>query len=1053
MKKNRFTLFALAVIAAVLLLVALAPAAPFPTAQATTNVPDGLTVADWAQIKSQLAPQTIADFTQQAKLTASDAAPFDYFGWSVAVSGDTAVVGAPYDDTQRGSAYVFTRSGGIWSEQAKLTASDAADHDHFGYSVAVSDDIAVVGAPYDDDAGNSSGSAYVFARSGGIWSQQAKLTASDAAAHDLFGWSVAVSGDTAIVGAPDADDGAGWPTGWGAAYVFTRSGGLWSQEAKLTPSDIVYRFGLSVAISGDTAVLGTPGDHNGGESSGAAYVFTRSGGIWSEQAKLKASDAAAFDIFGWSVAVSGDTAVIGAYGDDDGGNDSGSAYVFARSGGVWSEQAKLTASDPAAFDNFGWSVAVSGDTAVVGAPFANNGAAVDSGSVYAFTRSGGIWSEQTKLTVSPPGAHNLFGHSVAISGDTTIVGEHGDDASGFDSGAAYVFAPSYLLTVSASGMGSGNIVSNPSGIDCGLNCDAPFAVDTVVTLTATAEMSSTFTGWSGAILTTTNPITLTMDSAKAITATFALNQYTITLSAEPAEGGTVAGGGSVAHGQEVTVTATAETDYTFLHWTEGGDVVSTEASYSFTAAADRALVAHFMANAVYGFSLSPTTAVQSADPDTTVTYTLSLTNTGNAADVVSFSVAGNSWAVELPAPVALGVGASAQVEIAVTVPANSAGGATDNAIVTATSTGNPNATATSTLTTSANNLYGVILASVTAEQNANRGETITYTLTITNSGNSTDSFGFTANGNTWPVAMPTPITLAMGETAQVAVAITVPANATGGETDSVTITATSVGQPSETASTALTTSVNYLFGVTMTAEMAAQSASPGHTVVYSVMLTNSGEATDTFTLAATTNDWPTSLPSSISLAAGATESFVVEVVVPVTASQGEVDSVLVVATSSNDAEATATVTLTTTARVGVVLVPGLNGTAITTTVGSDAVYEMQLINNSDITHTFGVTVTGASWETVVALADVGDARRIDAEALSVTLGPGEAATLRVTVVVPDDAVAGSVDTALITATARDDATVTHSLSIVTTAVVDTTAPSGNYIYLPMVIRP
>ncbi len=254
--------------------------------------------------------------------------------------------------SESGSAYVFVRSGTTWSQQAKLTAFDAAAIDQFGYSVAISGDTAIVGAYGDDDAGSASGSAYVFVRSGTTWSQQAKLTALDAAASDQFGYSVAISGDTAIVGAY-LDDDAGSASG--SAYVFVRSGTTWSQQAKLTASDGAASdlFGYSVAISGDTAIVGAYGDDDAGSDSGSAYVFVRSGTTWSQQAKLTALDAAAVDCFGYSVAISGDTAIVGAYLDDDAGSASGSAYVFVRSGTTWSQQAKLTASDGAASDQFG----------------------------------------------------------------------------------------------------------------------------------------------------------------------------------------------------------------------------------------------------------------------------------------------------------------------------------------------------------------------------------------------------------------------------------------------------------------------------------------------------------------------------------------------------------------------------------------------------------------------------------------------------------------------------------------------------------------------------
>ena len=316
-------------------------------------------------------------WSQQAKLTASDAAAGADFGVSVAISGNTIVVGADLDD-DAGSAYVFVRSGTSWSQQAKLTAGDAAPGDQFGFNVGISSETVVVGAVSDDTI---TGSAYVFVRSGTSWSQQQKLTASDAAVGDLFGWAVTIGGDTVVAGAPGDNTAAG------SAYVFVRSGTSWSQQAKLTASDAAAgdSFGRNaVGISGDTLVVGAPFDDTGaGSDAGSAYVFVRSGTSWSQQQKLTAGDAAAGDTFGISVGISVDTVVIGARLDDDGGNGSGSAYVFTRSGTSWSQQQKLTASDAAAGDGFGFSVSISGNTVVAGAVLDDDGGS-NSGSAYVF---------------------------------------------------------------------------------------------------------------------------------------------------------------------------------------------------------------------------------------------------------------------------------------------------------------------------------------------------------------------------------------------------------------------------------------------------------------------------------------------------------------------------------------------------------------------------------------------------------------------------------------------------------------------------------------------
>jgi hypothetical protein len=362
---------------------------------------------------------------QVAKLTASDAAAGDQFGISVAVSADTVVAGAYFDDdggTDSGSAYVFERNTGgadVWGQVAKVTAADAAASDNFGSSVAVSGDTIVVGSSLDDDGGGDSGSAYLFERNGGgadAWGQVAKLNASDAAAGDRFGFSVAMSGNTLVAGALLDDAGS---SDSGSSYVFARTGLGWAQMQEITPADAAAGdwLGYSVAISGDTAVVGVPRDDDGGEDSGSAYVFERNvggGDNWGQLVKLTASDASPFDDFGWSVAISGDTVIVGARQDDDGGGASGSAYVFERNTGgadAWGEVVKLTASDAASGDLFGFSVALSGDTAVAGA-LNDDDAGADSGSAYVFARNVGgadAWGEVVKLTASDAAAGDQFG--------------------------------------------------------------------------------------------------------------------------------------------------------------------------------------------------------------------------------------------------------------------------------------------------------------------------------------------------------------------------------------------------------------------------------------------------------------------------------------------------------------------------------------------------------------------------------------------------------------------------------------------------------------------
>ncbi|MCH7954231.1 MAG: FG-GAP repeat protein, partial [Candidatus Marinimicrobia bacterium] len=224
---------------------------------------------------------------------------------------------------------------------------DGAADDQFGFSVSISGDYAVVGAYLDNDNGSDSGSAYIFKRTGTSWVQEAKLLPSDGAAFDNFGFSVSISGDYAVVGAFLDDDNGGAS---GSAYVFKRTGTSWAEEAKLLASDRAAddQFGVSVSISGDYAVVGAVFDDDNGDGSGSAYVFKRTGTSWAQEAKLLPSDGAAIDFFGMSVSISGDYAVVGAHRDDDSGPETGSAYVFKRSGTSWAQEAKLFPSDGAA---------------------------------------------------------------------------------------------------------------------------------------------------------------------------------------------------------------------------------------------------------------------------------------------------------------------------------------------------------------------------------------------------------------------------------------------------------------------------------------------------------------------------------------------------------------------------------------------------------------------------------------------------------------------------------------------------------------------------------
>src|SRR5262245_58624713 len=400
-------------------------------------------------IDPTLALQDSRRFTPQAKLIDSEGATSDSFGNSVAISGNTAVAGAPFDDTdagvmQVGAVFVFTRSGTTWRQQAELTASDGEANDFFGSSVAIDGDTLVAGAP---GADGFKGAAYVFTRSDTDWTEQQILAISDGAAEDQFGISVAIDADTLVAGAPGADGRKG------AAYVFMRSEADFPLQQKLTAtnSEPIGSFGSSVAIDGNTVVVGAPfGFFDVGFFEGTAYVFERSGADWTQQAILTHGAGESFVTFGVSVAIDVDTVVVGADVGDISGI--GAAFVFTRSGKTWPEQAKLMANDGAFFDFFGSSVAIDVNTLVVGAIGAD-GVAADSGAAYVFTRSGTTWTQRQKLTASDGEAEDSFGASVAIEGDTLVAGAPRDDAKG----AAFVFVRCPPITVNPETLPTGTV--------------------------------------------------------------------------------------------------------------------------------------------------------------------------------------------------------------------------------------------------------------------------------------------------------------------------------------------------------------------------------------------------------------------------------------------------------------------------------------------------------------------------------------------------------------------------------------------------------------------
>ena len=393
------------------------------------------------------------------KRVASDTADDDEFGFSVAMSGDYVVVGAPYDDDggiSSGAAYLYERNHGgqdYWGEVKKLTASDAQASEFFGYSVAIDGDYIVVGAYQEIDVINR-GAAYVYYRnSGGAdnWGEVTKLTASDAQSSDFFGCAVGISGNYVVVGANRVD---GTGTDRGAAYIYGRNfGGLdnWGEVTKLTasnPEDFAY-YGDSVAISGDHVVVGAYYEDWGGNNRGAAYVYDQNLGgadVWGEVTKLTASDADDYDQFGRSVDIDSDYIIVGAYRKAGVWpiSNAGAAYIYGRdSGGTdnWGEVAKLVPLDTQTSDHFGNSVSISGDYIVIGAVLKSDSGTYR-GAAYVFGRDyGGAdnWGEVMKLTASDAEDEDRFGNSVSISGDYAVAGALWENGTGIHRGAIYIF--------------------------------------------------------------------------------------------------------------------------------------------------------------------------------------------------------------------------------------------------------------------------------------------------------------------------------------------------------------------------------------------------------------------------------------------------------------------------------------------------------------------------------------------------------------------------------------------------------------------------------------
>jgi MYXO-CTERM domain-containing protein len=368
-------------------------------------------------------------YVRQAEFVPAGAVSNGEFGLSVDISGDYAIVGARSENAAglySGAAYVYRRASGTWRQEARIVPADAQANDGFGTSVSISGTTAVVGSPYDDDDGSNQGTAYVFTRSGTSWLQQAKLKAGIAGQNGIFGASVSIDGDTAVIGGR-------------RVFAFVRSGTSWSLQQQITHTagQTDDAFGSSVSVQGNLAVVGAYLQDASGTDSGAAYVFARSGTTWSQQQRIVAADAAAYDHFGRSVSIQGSFAVVGAPGEDDGGSGAGAAYVYYGGTGTWVQQAKHTGST-AAGHGLGSSVAMGINNLLAGAPD-DDTAGAGAGSAHRLVPGTGNWPLDRKLFGGYSIPNSKIGTSVAVEGTTAVVGVPGESAHGINEGAVLVF--------------------------------------------------------------------------------------------------------------------------------------------------------------------------------------------------------------------------------------------------------------------------------------------------------------------------------------------------------------------------------------------------------------------------------------------------------------------------------------------------------------------------------------------------------------------------------------------------------------------------------------
>jgi hypothetical protein len=358
------------------------------------------------------------------------------FGARVALDDGRAAIAAIGEQFDTGAVYVHDRLNGVWSLTQRIAPSDAPGGS-FGLALALSGDRLVVGLPSASLPAYATGAVRTYTFDGASWTLEAHLQPTDAAGSDFFGQCVALSGDTLAVGCPFDDTSV---VESGSAYVYRRIGGAWTLEQKIVAPDAAPadRFGVALDLDGDTLVVGAHQEDNVQPNSGQVYVFTRSGAVWSEQARLKASDPNAGQWFGEDVALEGSRLIVGAPGDNATSFNGGAAYVFENDGVSWTQRAKLTAVVPSQTERFGSAVALSGNFAAAGA-WQNAEGGGNSGAAYLFESSAGAWFQAAKLKPTDSAAGDRFGNDVALDGGDWINGAMLSDGPVQDAGSAYIY--------------------------------------------------------------------------------------------------------------------------------------------------------------------------------------------------------------------------------------------------------------------------------------------------------------------------------------------------------------------------------------------------------------------------------------------------------------------------------------------------------------------------------------------------------------------------------------------------------------------------------------